>query len=269
MSRLRLAWRCANVILLCLALSGCFPAGDGPMDEEKEPHFLTGRNRASARDFDGAIESFEKALEVNPHSASAHFELGWLYEKTGDDAAAIYHYERFLRYRPNSDKADLARSHINSCKTELAKTVSAFGPLPQAAQRDLERVMLENRDLRAQLGQWQAFYATNHPQAPTNLPVVMPVVAHDPPVQPTRPVTLQAARSETQRPNPTPSSLGSAMASRPFSAVSSRSYTVKAGDVPSAIARHCGVSVAALLAANPQVRPTHMHPGQVLNVPSL
>jgi hypothetical protein len=237
------------------------------MDEEKEPQFLTGRNRASARDFDGAVESFEKALEVNPHSASAHFELGWLYEKTGDDAAAIYHYERFLRYRPNSDKADLARSHISSCKTELAKTVSAFGPLPQAAQRDLERVMLENRDLRAQLGQWQAFYATSHPQA-TSAPAVPPVQAHDPPPQPAS-APPEFARSETPRSTPIPAYSGTTITPRGTTMVSSRTYTVKPGDVPSAIARHCGVSVAALLAANPQVRPTHMHPGQQLNIPTL
>ena len=238
------------------------------MDEEKEPHFLTGRNRASGRDFDGAIESFEKALEVNPHSAAAHFELGWLYEKNGDDAAAIYHYERFLRYRPNSDKADLARSHITSCKTELAKTVSVFGPLPQAAQRDLERVMLENRDLRAQLGQWQAFYAANHAQPQTSPPVVTPIHAQDAAPQPAPPAPMEVARSETPRPTPVPARPTIAMASsRTSVAISSHTYTVKSGDIPSSIARRCGVSVAALLAANPQVQPTRMQPGQVLAVP--
>jgi hypothetical protein len=29
-------------------------------------------------DYRGAIECFDEALVANPHSASAHFELGWL-----------------------------------------------------------------------------------------------------------------------------------------------------------------------------------------------
>ncbi len=268
MSCFRRVWRCANVFLLCLAMSGCFPAGDGPLDEEKEPHFLTGRSRASARDFDGAIESFEKALEVNPHSASAHFELGWLYEKTGDDAAAIYHYGRFLKYRPNSDKADLARVHISSCKTELAKTVSALGPLPQGVQSDFEKLTLENRDLKAQLAQWQAFYATSHSQTPTTPPVVNPIPTHDLPVQ-LATASPPAARSENPRANAgSPGTGGPGQSNRAAVAVSTRTYTVRAGDIPSSIAHRYGISVSALLAANPQVRPTRMQPGQTLNIPA-
>src|SRR5689334_6685174 len=103
MTCVRLALCCAIACLLALGLSGCFQAGDGQLDEQKEPHFLSGKNRVNGMDYPGAIESFEKALEVNPHSASAHFELAWLCEdKVGDPAAAIYHYERFLKYTPSA-----------------------------------------------------------------------------------------------------------------------------------------------------------------------
>jgi LysM repeat protein len=45
-------------------------------------------------------------------------------------------------------------------------------------------------------------------------------------------------------------------------------YTVKAGDYMSKIARECGVSSANLIAANPQVsNPSLIFPGQVLNMP--
>ena len=45
-------------------------------------------------------------------------------------------------------------------------------------------------------------------------------------------------------------------------------YTVQRGDWIYALARRFGVSVAALLAANPGVNPNLLYPGQVLNVPS-
>src|ERR1041385_6227410 len=89
-------------LLLCAGLSGCVP-GQGQSEEEREPHFLAGKSAINGMDYKGAIEAFEKALEVNPHSASAHFELAWLYDqKEPEPAAAIYHYEQYLQLQPNA-----------------------------------------------------------------------------------------------------------------------------------------------------------------------
>src|SRR5215470_11831920 len=96
----------ALLLVLGLVLSGCVPSAS-QSDEEKEPHFLAGKSRVNSMDYQGAIESFEKALEVNPRSGAAHFEAGLLYEKYKQDyAAAIYHFDRFLEQRPKSDYAE-------------------------------------------------------------------------------------------------------------------------------------------------------------------
>ena len=47
-----------------------------------------------------------------------------------------------------------------------------------------------------------------------------------------------------------------------------RTYTVKAGDTPSAIAEKTGVSLEDLLAANPDADPTALSPGQKLKLPA-
>src|SRR3954447_11365693 len=102
---------CAGAILVCLA--GCLPQGSSQVEEEKEPYFLEGKSRVNAMDYAGAVESFERALEVNPRSASAHFELGWLYDqRESDPAAAIYHYMRFLKAHPQGDKAERAKARV-------------------------------------------------------------------------------------------------------------------------------------------------------------
>ena len=73
------------------------------MDEQRDPFFLAGRDKITRMDYKGAVESFEKALEVNPRSASAHYELGWLNDqKLGQPAAGIYHYERYVQLQPNA-----------------------------------------------------------------------------------------------------------------------------------------------------------------------
>src|SRR6476646_5603419 len=113
------------MLLGCLGLGGCVASGDLAADEEKEPHFLEGRSRVNAMDYDGAIQSFENALIANPKSASAHFELGWLYDQRKDEpATAIYHYGRFLEAHASGEKAERARTRIVACKQELARTVT-------------------------------------------------------------------------------------------------------------------------------------------------
>jgi LysM repeat protein len=254
MSRFCRALSCAAGILLALIASGCFPSGDSPLDEQKEPHFITGKNLATQMDYQGAIDSFEKALEVNPRSASAHFELAWLYEnkaQTPDPAAAIYHYDRFLKLSLKSDKADLVRAHMNSCKLELAKTVSTFTSWPASAQHDLENLMLENKNLKAQLAQYQA--AANHAPAPSAQPVQQTLVRPTPAPQ-AEPVRIVAAASP--------------VASRSSASTATRTHTIKSGENPSIIAKEYGISIAALMAANPQARPTHLHVGQVLTIPA-
>ena len=87
-------------------------------------------------DFPGAIEAFEQSLEANPHSAAAHFELGWLYdEKASDPAAAIFHYQRYLKLNPNADNADVIKQRIYRCKQQLAADVLPLPSAPAAQQQ--------------------------------------------------------------------------------------------------------------------------------------
>ena len=136
-------------------------------DDEKEPHFVLGQGRVNAMDYAGAIEAFEESLEANPRSAAAHFELGWLYEeKEPDPAAAVFHYQRYLKLSPNAGNAALIKQHIDACKQQLAADVLEL-PSSSAAQQQLEKLAGQNRDLQQQVDrlqetvkQWNAYYAS-------------------------------------------------------------------------------------------------------------
>ena len=152
------------VICLGAALSGCAPADQ---DDEKEPHFVLGQSRVNAMDYQGAVEAFEESLEDNPHSAAAHYQLGMLYEnQEGDPAAAIYHYEQYLKFDPTAENADIIRQHISACKQQLAADVLPLPSAPQA-QQQLETLVEQNRQLQQQvaslqdtLKQWNVWYAS-------------------------------------------------------------------------------------------------------------
>ena len=118
------------VLAAAVALNGCSSSDQSQSDEEKEPHFVLGKGRVNAMDYQGAVEAFEQSLEANPHSAVAHFELGCLFdEKVPDPAAAVYHYEQYLKLCPNADNAEVIRQRIYRCKQQLAADVL---PLPSA-----------------------------------------------------------------------------------------------------------------------------------------
>jgi tetratricopeptide (TPR) repeat protein len=215
----------------------------------------------SELDYKGAIEAFEKALEVNPRSAAAHFELALLYEKKGTEpAAAIYHYEQYLRLRPAAENADiLVKPHILACKQELARTVS-LGAVTERQQHEFERLADENNRLKTELQAWRERYATNQP-GPAPMPEPTPVRVA-PPAQ-------SSPRTLVSSPPSSPVSQPRILAASATGSISSRSHTVKAGETPTIIARRYGVKVDALMAANPRADSRHLKVGQVLTVPPL
>src|SRR5882724_11675268 len=110
--------------MLLIAVNGCSPSESSPQDEEKEPHFVLGTSRFNGYEYDGAIEAFKESLDINPRSAQAHYRLAQIYDnKRPDPAAAIYHYQEYLRLDTHAENADAVRGHILSCKQQLAQDV--------------------------------------------------------------------------------------------------------------------------------------------------
>jgi LysM repeat protein len=238
-------------VCCALAVCGCAPTGAGGADEEKEPQFLIGRSRVNAMNFSGAIEAFEDALEMNPRSAAAHFELGWLYaEKEADPAAAIYHYQKYLKFRPTAANAGTIQQHIFRLKQELAKAALPIPPTTEM-QRQLEQLLQEKRDLQAEVDRLRQALAqaaiTNRTMLPGNA------------VRSSAPSNAVVRRTELSTSSQTPQTT---------SVPRVRTYRVQAGDTPAAIARRHNVSLENLLAANPALNPRRMQIGQSIRIPS-
>jgi tetratricopeptide (TPR) repeat protein len=251
----------ACAVWVAVGLSGCTPSGRSQLSEEKEPHFVLGKSRVNAMDYQNAIEAFEQSLEANPRSAMAHFELGWLYdEKTSDPAAAIYHYQQYLKLNPNADNADVIKQRIYRCKQQLAADVL---PLPSApaAQQQLERLSEQNRQLQDETAKWRAYYAGQLAAAKNSLtssPVSRPLPpgANPTPTPSGQEVSLASPGSNPDRPDK----------SKP-AADGPRTHTVVSGETAMSITRKCGVKLSALQAANPGVNLSRLRAGQVLNLP--
>ena len=252
---------CALAVWVSALLAGCLP-DQGRVDDEKEPHFVLGKSRVNAMDYQGAVEAYEESLEANPRSAAAHFELGWLYEqKVPDPAAAIYHYEQYLKLDPNAGNADIIRGHIETCKQALAKSVMVLPSTP-AAQQQLEKLVEQNRELQSQVDHlndvvksWNAYYAGQLAAARTNVAPTpdqsIPAPQNPNPTQPAQPVPAQRAGATTAR----------ATRETP------RTHSVVSGETAAAIARKAGITLDELRSANPGVNLSRIRAGQVLKLP--
>jgi tetratricopeptide (TPR) repeat protein len=236
------------VAWLGVTLSGCEP-GQDQLDEKKEPHYVLGESRVNAMDYQGAVEAFEESLEANPRSAAAHFELACLFdEKISDPAAAIYHYQEFLKLEPNADNAEVVRQRINSCKQQLAADVMAMPSAP-ATQAQLEKLAEQNRELQDEVDKWRAYYAS---QSKTNL-------------QQNNSAAPSANANSVSQPQMISTQTQSVNANHPENAA--RTHAVERGETEAAIARKFGVKLSALQAANPGVNPNKLRVGQILSIP--
>ena len=249
-------------VLLTLLLAsgnGCIPGDSSPLDEEKEPHFVLGKSRVNAMDYAGALEAFNEALEANPRSAAAHFQMACLFDtKESDPAAAIYHYQEFLRLNPKADNAEVIRQRIYSCKQQLAADVL---PLPSApaAQKQLEDLAEKNRRLQDEVEKWRAYY-TAQQAAQKNPP--LPAPGNPTPAGSLTPDDISATPANV--PTPAPAAPARTTSAKPATA---HTHAVAAGETLAGIARKQGVSLTALQAANPGVNPKKLHVGQTLNLP--
>ena len=261
-----------------VAATGCSPMDQGAQDEEREPHYVLGKSRVNAMNYEGAIEAFGESLEANPHSAAAHYQLAMLFEnQESDPAAAIYHYQQYLKYNAKAENADIISQHIASCKQQLAADVLQLPSAP-AAQQQLEKLTEENRRLHDQLTQWQNYYAAQQAAARTNQMIAQataqtyvspqnnnatqPQATSQMPddVTAANPVSASSTTAGSRQPPPTRNTTARARAMR--------THTVARGETMAMIARNSGVSLPALQTANPGVNPKKLKAGQVLNVPS-
>ncbi len=138
-----------SAILFCvLILSGCNDARRDAADE-KDIHVRKGLEQMQIKHWNDAIGQFETALEKNPALARPNLELALIYHQQSKNyIRAIYHYERYLEKRPDSEKRSLIDGWIRQAKISFAAEIGqASGDISE----EMIRLTRENNLLRKQL----------------------------------------------------------------------------------------------------------------------
>jgi tetratricopeptide (TPR) repeat protein len=66
----------------------------------EDPNYVAGKQAAEAKNWQVALDAFNKVLAKDPRNANAHNYLGYTYRNMGQFDLAFKHYEEALRLNP-------------------------------------------------------------------------------------------------------------------------------------------------------------------------
>ena len=149
------------ILISLLALSGCGKdAQSSDAREERDPLIKQGQAYLEIRDYNKAEAAFKEALENDPGMARAHLDLATLYHQHKINYFhAVYHYDRYLELRPESEKAEFIREQIKKVQNALFKEIlTRSGAYQLKEERD--QLQKENDELKRKLAGRPGFTGT-------------------------------------------------------------------------------------------------------------
>lgn len=175
------------LFLASLAGSGCGGMSGRDARDERDPLLRRARERRNAKDMDGAIEYYQRALDNKPGMARAHLELASIYDQSKNDyVRAIYHYERYLELQPQAEKKELVQDLIRHAKLGFATS------LPDRSNESVREIVLLKQEINALKDELDRLRGVSSPapRATTQAPVA---VAQPAVVTPTAPPSTAPA----------------------------------------------------------------------------
>jgi LysM repeat protein len=268
-----------------LLFGGCDLWTRSGVDERHEPNFIAASNYVLQGDVDEAVRAFYRALEANPNNATAHQELGLLFQdKKHEYVMSVYHLRRCQMIRAQRHENDPAGPR----RAQLATAIEYSSSLGQRRAADEAEVLKRrNAELEAQIGQLTrqlnianqaAQRAAQNPAPVESGPIVLPPQTNPAPATTNgeRPPVPGAVVPENPPGHAVSAGRGAAgatgrgsksEANHPSAKAAPRTHSVKPGETPAIIARKYGLTTKQLMDANPGLDPRRLHKYQVINLP--
>lgn len=236
----------AVLVVGALIATGCsrLPEGEA-IAEVNEPAYEEGKRLLKQGREQAALAEFTHVIQTRRDGApESHLEVALLYQlEIKDPIAAIYHFRKYLEYKPNGPQADLVRQRIDAATRDFARTLPAQPLENQTLRKDLlevvDQLQRENTRLKDELAQLYGSRATSRGTVASltdnsNPPTATrPAVASPPSPTPSRfsraPITVAAEPVKTEPTRPGAAAIGTAEPTR--------THTVVKGDTLYGLAR--------------------------------
>ncbi len=141
------AW--IGVLLLGLCTAGCSrPVQQADGDEMDHPMMIKARDLEQQGDIEGARRIYTVMLEKHADMGRAHLGLALLLDRPGGDPVrAVYHYQRYLELRPDTEKRKMIEGRIRGATAAMVRAVYTNEASVASRLAELER---EHQDLKVQ-----------------------------------------------------------------------------------------------------------------------
>lgn len=215
---------CIWISALFVLLSACRPGGVEVVSETNEKQYQLGQDFKSQGRVEEALSAFLRVIDARRDAPESHLEAGYIYlHNMKDPIRAIYHFERYLQFMPQSPQAGQVRQLIETAQKEFARQLPAKpyqGELDRIDLMDLvKKLRAENEGLKRELVAAE--------QRVSQLENVLAQARRMPPPQ-VEPVPAASSRQQAAR---TPAAGPPAPQDVP------RTYTVQSGDSLTSISR--------------------------------
>jgi hypothetical protein len=156
---------------VALALAGCSAPTQSLDDREREhPMMKAAMDQERAGDEEGAIASYKTLIARMPDMARPQLALAFLLDKPGrDPAKAVYHYQRYMELRPDSEKHAMIEARIRQAKIQMISgvfpSVSNLAERLLAVERENGLLRIRVTNLITQLGYQKAIVEKLRAQA--------------------------------------------------------------------------------------------------------
>lgn len=119
-------------------MSACSPKSVEVVSETDEKQYQLAQSYKSQGRVEEALSAFLRVIDARRDAPESHLEAGYIYLRTmKDPIRAIYHFERYLQFKPQSPQAAQVRQLIETAQKEFARQLPA-----QPYQGELDRIDL-------------------------------------------------------------------------------------------------------------------------------
>jgi len=152
-----LSWVLMTTVLLVV---GCDDNKDSGArtPELDDPEFRQGLTYGKQHESRRALECFLRVIDSRKGAAESHLEAGRMYIDLKDPLPAIYHFNEYIRLKPNSDQSKIVRQMIKTADKLYLEQIpgrplepDAVGTTDQSAQ--LQKLKSENEKLKREVAE--------------------------------------------------------------------------------------------------------------------
>ena len=126
------------LIFSAIFFGACSSSDLSLVEETEERQFKSAKDFQSQGRYEDALITYLGLISVRRESPESHLEVGYIYLQTlKDPIRAIYHFDRYLELKPESERTVQVKQLINTAKLEF------LGQLPtKPFQAEVDRVDL-------------------------------------------------------------------------------------------------------------------------------